>query len=78
LPVHGFGTLGPQGTHVTHRRRKLGRLTRNHRDTLAPWTGDVHTRKVQSEIRFREQRSPAGRWSFPTLSLQVCPKMPGS
>jgi len=58
LPVHGFGTLGSQGTHVTHRRRKLRRLARNHRDTLAPWTGDVHTRKVQSEIRFREQRPP--------------------
>src|SRR5215813_4473635 len=56
LPVHGFGTLGPQGTHVTYRRRKLGRLARNHRDTLAPWTGEVHTRKVQSEISFREQR----------------------
>src|SRR5262249_43073621 len=35
LPVQGFGTLGPQGTHVTHRRRKLGRLARHHRDTLA-------------------------------------------
>jgi hypothetical protein len=57
LPVHGFGTLGPQGTHGTHRRRKLGRLARNHRDTLAPWTGDVHTRKVQSDIRCRAQRT---------------------
>jgi len=45
LPVHGFGTLGSQGTHVTHRRRKLRRLARNHRDTLAPWTGDVHRKR---------------------------------
>src|SRR5262245_38389456 len=57
LPVHAFATLGPQGTRVTHRRRKLGRLARNHRDTLAPWTGDVHPRKVQREIRFREQQT---------------------
>src|SRR5262249_9823467 len=40
LPLQGCGTLGPQGPHGTHRRRKLGRRARHHRDTLAPWTGD--------------------------------------
>lgn len=41
LPARGFGTRDAQGTHVTHRRRKLGRLAGDHRDALAPWTGDV-------------------------------------
>src|SRR5258706_4936178 len=56
VPARGFGTLGAQGTHVTHRSRKLGRLAGDHGDALTTWTGGVHTYKVQSESMFREQR----------------------
>ena len=57
LPVRGCGALGAQGTRVTRRRRKLGSLAGDHRDALAPRTGDLHPRKVQGEIMLREQRT---------------------
>src|SRR5215470_17973542 len=56
LPVRGFRALGAQGTPVTRRSRKLGRLAEDHRDALAPWTSDLHPRKVHGEIMLREQR----------------------
>src|SRR5215475_5866275 len=55
LSVGGCGALGSQGTRVTRRRRKLGRLAGDHGDTLAPRTGHLHTRKIQGEIILREQ-----------------------
>src|SRR6266581_4617346 len=57
LPARGFRALGAQGTHVTHRSRKLGRLPEDHGDTLATRTGDLHPCKVQSEIMLCEQRT---------------------
>jgi hypothetical protein len=38
-PARGVGPRGAQGTHVTPRRRTLGRLAGAQRDALAPWTG---------------------------------------
>src|SRR5712692_1124290 len=49
LSVCGFGALGSQGTRVTRRRRKLGRLAGDHGDALAPRTGHLHNRKVEEE-----------------------------
>ena len=57
LPVRGFRALGAQGTHVTRRSRKLGRLAEDHGDALVTRTGDLHPRKVQGEIMLREQRT---------------------
>ena len=57
LPARGFRALGAQGTHVTQRSRKLGRLTEDHGDALATRTGDLHPCKVQGEIMLREQRT---------------------
>ena len=57
LAVCGFGALGSQGTCVTRRSRKLGRLAGDHGDDLATWTGYLHTRKVQGEIILREKRT---------------------
>src|SRR2546427_2694122 len=57
LTIGGCGALGAQGTRVTRRRWKLGRLAEDHGDALAPRTGHLHTRKVQGEIILREQRT---------------------
>jgi hypothetical protein len=50
----GFGALGSPATRVTCRRWNLGMLAGDHGDALAPWTGHLHTHKVQSEIMLRE------------------------
>ena len=74
LPARGFGTLGAQGTRVTHSSRKLGRLAGDHRDALATWTGYLHTRKVQGEILFREKRTnlwPGARDNVHALRLPL-------
>src|SRR5215510_8773703 len=42
LPARGFRALGAQGTHVTRRSRKLGRLAKAHGDALATRTSDLH------------------------------------
>src|SRR5262245_50085676 len=55
LPARGFRALGPQGTRVTRRSRKLGRLAEAHGDALATRTSDLHAYKVQGEIMLREQ-----------------------
>src|SRR4029453_2231330 len=60
LSVGGFGALGAQGTRVTCRRRKLGRLAWDHGDGLAPRTGHLPTRKVQSKIMLSEKRPTLG------------------
>src|ERR1700756_1430530 len=57
LSACGFGTLGAQGTRVTRRRRKLGMLAWDHGDGLAPRTGYLPARKVQSKIMLGEQRT---------------------
>ena len=42
LPARGFRALGAQGTHITRRSRKLGRLAEGHGDALATRTSDLH------------------------------------
>src|SRR5262245_44801488 len=46
LPARGFRALGAQGTPVTRRSRKLGRLAEAHGDALATRTSDLHACKV--------------------------------
>jgi len=70
LPARGCRALGAQGTHVTRRSRKLGRLAEDYGDALAARTGDLHPRKVQGEIMLREQWTrlrPGAGDNVPTL-----------
>src|SRR5215472_7703401 len=57
LSVSGFGALGAQGTGITCRSRKLGRLAWDHGDSLATRTGHLPTRKVQRKIILGEKRT---------------------
>src|SRR6476620_5599580 len=57
LPECGFRALGAQGTPVTRRSRKLGRLPEDYGDGLATRTGHLQPRKVQAEIMLRAQRT---------------------
>src|SRR6516225_7853059 len=52
----GCGALRSLWTPITGAGRKLGVLARDHRDGLAPRTGDGSVRKVQGEVVLGEER----------------------
>src|SRR5207247_5763774 len=56
VPVRGGGALGAQSTRGTRSSRNLGMLAGDHGDGLAPRTGHLPTRKVQSEIMLGKKR----------------------